>query len=130
MKRLLVIVALGAAACMPTVAVEAAPVEYVKICDANGPGYFYNPGTDTCIRADAGQKAEEGVAIGLSLPGATVDPGKTFGVAAHMGTFEGQNALGVAGAVRAGDGLTFDGGLGVGLGQGTIGGRAGVNFSW
>lgn len=28
----------------------AEPVDYVKICDAFGSGYFYAPGTDTCIR--------------------------------------------------------------------------------
>lgn len=29
---------------------KAAPVEYVKVCTAYGPGFFYIPGTDTCIR--------------------------------------------------------------------------------
>ena len=29
---------------------KAAPVEYVRICTAYGAGYFYIPGTDTCIR--------------------------------------------------------------------------------
>ncbi len=26
------------------------PVEYVRICDAFGSGYYYIPGTDTCLR--------------------------------------------------------------------------------
>ena len=29
---------------------KAAPVAYVKICDAYGAGYFYIPGTDTCLK--------------------------------------------------------------------------------
>ena len=29
---------------------KAAPVEYVKVCDAYGAGFFYIPGTDTCIK--------------------------------------------------------------------------------
>ena len=29
---------------------EAEPVEYVRVCDAYGEGYFYIPGTDTCLR--------------------------------------------------------------------------------
>jgi hypothetical protein len=29
---------------------KSAPVEYVKICDAHGAGFFYIPGTDTCLK--------------------------------------------------------------------------------
>ncbi|QBR70591.1 porin [Beijerinckiaceae bacterium] len=29
---------------------EAAPIEYVRICDAYGAGFFYIPGTETCLR--------------------------------------------------------------------------------
>lgn len=32
------------------VAAEPEPMEYVKICDAYGDGYFYIPGTATCLR--------------------------------------------------------------------------------
>jgi hypothetical protein len=31
-------------------ALQAAPIEYVRICDAYGAGFFYIPGTDTCLR--------------------------------------------------------------------------------
>jgi hypothetical protein len=31
-------------------ALQAAPIEYVRICDASGAGFFYIPGTDTCLR--------------------------------------------------------------------------------
>ena len=30
--------------------VEAEPVEYVRVCDAYGSGFFFIPGTETCIR--------------------------------------------------------------------------------
>ncbi|MGH6840839.1 MAG: porin, partial [Methylocella sp.] len=29
---------------------QAAPIEYVRICDAQGAGFFYIPGTGTCLR--------------------------------------------------------------------------------
>ncbi|MDB5510884.1 MAG: porin [Enterovirga sp.] len=29
---------------------KAAPVEYVRVCTASGAGFFYIPGTDTCLR--------------------------------------------------------------------------------
>ena len=41
-------VATAQAADLPTR--KAAPVEYVRICDAYGAGFFYIPGTDTCLR--------------------------------------------------------------------------------
>ena len=29
---------------------KAAPIEFVRICDAHGIGFFYIPGTDTCLK--------------------------------------------------------------------------------
>ena len=37
---------------------KAAPVEYVRICDAYGAGFFYIPGTDTCLRVGGYVRAE------------------------------------------------------------------------
>lgn len=37
---------------------KAAPVEYVRICDAFGEGFFYIPGTDTCLRITGQVRAE------------------------------------------------------------------------
>ncbi len=37
---------------------KAAPVEYVRICDAFGEGFFYIPGTDTCLRVAGQIRAE------------------------------------------------------------------------
>ena len=37
---------------------KAAPVEYVRICDAYGSGFFFIPGTDTCLRVGGTVVAE------------------------------------------------------------------------
>ncbi len=43
-------VAVSSAQAADAVVVEAEPVEYVRVCDAYGSGYFFIPGTETCIR--------------------------------------------------------------------------------
>jgi hypothetical protein len=40
----------GAQAADAIVAAEPEPLEYVRICDAYGAGYFFIPGTDTCLK--------------------------------------------------------------------------------
>ncbi|MDX3927368.1 MAG: porin [Shinella sp.] len=40
----------GAHAADAIVAAEPEPVEYVRVCDAFGTGYFYIPGTETCLK--------------------------------------------------------------------------------
>ena len=37
---------------------KAAPVEYVRVCDWTGAGYFYIPGTDTCLNISGFVRAE------------------------------------------------------------------------
>lgn len=58
---------LGSAAGLSAVAVaqaadlpvrKAAPVEYVRVCSAYGAGFFYIPGTDTCLRVGGRVRAE------------------------------------------------------------------------
>ncbi|EJK78383.1 porin [Rhizobium sp. AP16] len=44
------IVASQASAADAVVAAEPEPLEYVKICDAYGAGYFFIPGTETCLK--------------------------------------------------------------------------------
>ena len=41
-------VATASAADLPSK--KAAPVEYVKVCPAFGPGFYYIPGSDTCLK--------------------------------------------------------------------------------
>lgn len=40
----------GAQAADAIVAAEPEPMEYVRVCDAFGEGYFYIPGTETCLK--------------------------------------------------------------------------------
>ncbi|TIS93907.1 porin, partial [Mesorhizobium sp.] len=40
----------GARAADAVVVAEPEPAEYVRICDVYGAGYFYIPGTETCLR--------------------------------------------------------------------------------
>ena len=37
---------------------KVAPVEYVRVCTAVGEGFFYIPGTDTCLRIGGRVRAE------------------------------------------------------------------------
>ncbi|PJR90142.1 porin [Ochrobactrum sp. 695/2009] len=62
------VAASGAQAADAIVAPEPEAVEYVRVCDAYGAGYFYIPGTETCLRihgyvrydAAAGRDAYDG----------------------------------------------------------------------
>jgi hypothetical protein len=116
-----------ASAFAPTAALAA----HVGICPDQGPGFFYRPGTTTCVNVqDDNNKALEGTAIGLAIPSPQVDSGHTYAIGGNVGTFQGQTAIGIGAAVKANDNLTFSAGAGYGLGQGTIGGKAGSNLSW
>ncbi|KQQ58221.1 hypothetical protein ASF69_12345 [Rhizobium sp. Leaf311] len=42
----------GAQAADAIVAAEPEPLEYVRVCDAFGTGFFYIPGTETCLKFD------------------------------------------------------------------------------
>jgi hypothetical protein len=44
------IATLGAAQAADLPMTKAEPVEYVKVCSTFGPGFFYIPGTDTCLK--------------------------------------------------------------------------------
>jgi len=59
----LVAVAGAQAADLP---VKAKPVEYVKICSIYGAGFFYIPGTDTCIKIGGWVRAEYAFQTGNS----------------------------------------------------------------
>ena len=64
---------------------KAAPVDYVRVCDFTGAGFFYIPGTDTCLQITA-QTRIEGLFISNSrvlnpIPGAA---GRAFGVNSNI----------------------------------------------
>ncbi|MBW8283266.1 MAG: porin [Rhizobium sp.] len=50
----------GAQAADAIVAAEPEPMEYVRVCDAFGTGYFYIPGTETCLQIGGYVRAELG----------------------------------------------------------------------
>ena len=66
---------LGAAAGLVAVAgaqaadlpVKAKPVQYVKICSLYGAGFYYMPGTDTCLKVGGWVRAEINVNSGGSF---------------------------------------------------------------
>ena len=45
---------------------KAAPIEYVRVCSAYGAGFFYIPGTDTCLRLSGRARFEYGFQAPLS----------------------------------------------------------------
>jgi opacity protein-like surface antigen len=68
----------GARAADAIVAAEPEPVEYVRVCDAFGTGYFYIPGTETCLRIGGYVRFDVAGGELFEQPGvngvATVDP--------------------------------------------------------
>ncbi|WP_238720042.1 porin, partial [Nitratireductor alexandrii] len=66
----------GARAADAVVIAEPEPVEYVRVCDAYGAGFFYIPGTETCLRISgyvwyqvgAGNYDGDAVTIGGGAP--------------------------------------------------------------
>lgn len=54
-----VVVAATASAADATV-IESEPVVYVRVCDAYGAGWFYIPGTETCIKFDGDIRVQYG----------------------------------------------------------------------
>ena len=50
----------GAQAADAIVAAEPEPMEYVRVCDAFGTGFFYIPGTETCLKIGGYVRFETG----------------------------------------------------------------------
>ncbi|WP_170181698.1 porin [Phreatobacter stygius] len=57
---------------------KAAPAEYVRICDTYGAGFFFIPGTDTCLRIGGFVRVDYGVNTtpGSRSNGSTAVPGQ------------------------------------------------------
>lgn len=157
--------ALGLALALPLMATislpakaDPEPVEYVRVCDLYGYGYFYIPGTDICLNPVTGETRQqteqgtkigqtdmadqidilngrlgyafEGIALAIALPQAIIQPGHTFAIAGNWGQFQGAHALGLSTAVAFGDHMMITGGAGIGLSGRLVGTRAGFNLSW
>ena len=90
----LVSVAAAQAADLPTR--KAAPVQYVRVCDAYGAGFFYIPGSDTCLRVGGFVLAQLGIQPSSALYrvtpsiGAAITPlafgGAASGLAGYLPT--------------------------------------------
>ncbi len=52
--------AVGAAHAADLPVKKAVPIEYVRVCTAYGAGFFYIPGTDTCLRVSGRARFEGG----------------------------------------------------------------------
>src|SRR3954467_10420892 len=71
---------------------KAAPVEYVRICTAYGAGFFYIPGTDTCLRV--GGRARGEYSYGQQRSRGVYGANATAPFAAGGNTIIGNNSFG------------------------------------
>ena len=51
----------GARAADAVVVAEPEPVEYVRVCDVYGTGFYYMPGTETCLKVSGYMRYDIGV---------------------------------------------------------------------
>jgi hypothetical protein len=72
--------AAGAASAADLPVKKAVPIEYVRVCTAYGAGFFYIPGTDTCLRISGRARFEGGY-----MTRAGTDRIESSGVFAGMG---------------------------------------------
>ncbi len=79
----------GAQAADAIVAAEPEPMEYVRVCDAFGTGYFYIPGTETCLKI--GGEVRATVYFADDINGAAVDNGDWESEVRARVTFEAKN---------------------------------------
>lgn len=122
------VVALVATSATPS---RAQAVEYVKICSLYGAGFFYIPGTDTCVTANqiiqnehdiarARTRSSTGVAMSASLVAPWLPTGTNYAISNHWAGFDGQHAFGTSGLVRISGHLVFSAGFAMGLDQGRL----------
>ncbi|THV14137.1 porin [Rhizobium rhizophilum] len=73
----------GAQAADAIVAAEPEPMEYVRVCDAFGTGYFYIPGTETCLKIGGEVRTQVLFDDGVTLDSSS-DPDWSTGVRARL----------------------------------------------
>ncbi len=75
--------------------------------------------------------ANMGIAIGIAMSTPIwLEPHERFAVGGSWSTFEGDNALGLAGAIRIDKSLSINGALGIGETGRQVGTRLGVRYGW
>ena len=67
----------GAQAADAIIIAEPEPVEYVRVCDVYGAGYFYIPGTETCLRISGWVRHQVDVNSDVNLKGTATVGGQT-----------------------------------------------------
>jgi hypothetical protein len=108
-----------------------AAVQYEKICSLYGAGFFYIPGTDTCVNAQqivqnqfgiARQvtRASTGTAMAASLVNPFLPDGTNYAISTHWAVFDGQHAAGLAGLIRIQGNLSLTLGIAFGLDRGNL----------
>jgi Porin subfamily len=75
--------ALGAAHAADLPDKKAVPIEYVRVCTAYGAGFFYIPGTDTCLRVSGRARFEGGYMTAATRQAGT-NAGDTAGYQARL----------------------------------------------
>ncbi|TPM34135.1 YadA-like family protein [Mesorhizobium sp. B2-3-4] len=75
-------------------------------------------------------KAFEGTAMALAMAGSGLPGDKNYAVSLNWGTFQGENAFAGSAQARISENVILSGGIGVGAGNHTVGGRAGVTVAW
>ncbi len=78
--------AISGAQAASTVIPEPEPVEYVRVCDAYGKGYFYIPGTETCMRLSGNVRADflGGDDVDATTDAALAKKRKTYSVSSRL----------------------------------------------
>ena len=64
------LVAVSGARAADAVVAEPEAVEYVRVCDAYGAGFFYIPGTETCLKSAAMSVTRSTSRVELTMAGA------------------------------------------------------------
>ncbi|KAA0970881.1 porin [Aureimonas fodinaquatilis] len=108
----------GARAADAIVIVEPEPVEYVRVCDVYGTGFYYIPGTETCIKTSGYVRFQYNVAgsPATNLEGDDYQAGSSvrarlnFDVREEtdLGTLRGYIRLQATNGIDAGDGIRME----------------------
>jgi len=75
-------------------------------------------------------RAYEGTAAAFAAVPGYLPESRKFGVSTHYGNYMGRSAIGGSAMIRANQNVVVDFGIGVGMGTGSVGGRAGATFVW